>query len=392
MSVLGLFFTRGISLRKWVDSGLFDREVLIYQTHLDSGLFSRIYWFTYGFDDKVLEKELHNSGRLSKKIIVVQCPPWFRFAGRAGSTFYSIVMPFFIAGKVLSCDVLKTNQMDGSLAALLSSKLFRRPVYVRTGYTLSRAVEKISPHNWVRRLAVYANEYLAFVFAAASSVSSYYDRTYVLDKYGKGVASRLNVVRNYVDTDLFVPNAANENRANKIIYVGRLSPEKNLANAIQSCANLDLELDIIGSGEELSALKDTVQKSGATVRWYGIVANNELPKYFKNYRYFILPSLWEGLPKALIEAMSAGLVCIGNDTTGINEIIEDGVTGFLAKSPSVQDLSIALRRAINADWEAISCAGRDYARNEFSLEVVAAKERAILTKLLESSSLKLAGF
>jgi hypothetical protein len=41
MTVLGVFFTRGVSLRQWVDSGLFDREVLIYHVHLDSEFFLR---------------------------------------------------------------------------------------------------------------------------------------------------------------------------------------------------------------------------------------------------------------------------------------------------------------------------------------------------------------
>jgi hypothetical protein len=52
MTVLGLFFTRGVSLRQWIDSGLFDREVLIYQHHLSSHQFDEIIWFTYGILDE----------------------------------------------------------------------------------------------------------------------------------------------------------------------------------------------------------------------------------------------------------------------------------------------------------------------------------------------------
>jgi len=148
MTTLGVFFTRGVSLRNWVTAGLFDREVLIYHAHLASGFFSRIYWITYGVDDTSVASELHTEGRLSKDIEVVPCPQWFRFAGRASSTLYSILMPIFVGRMAMRCNVLKTNQMDGSLPALVCAWIWRRPLYIRTGFTLSRIVEKTSPDNW----------------------------------------------------------------------------------------------------------------------------------------------------------------------------------------------------------------------------------------------------
>jgi glycosyltransferase involved in cell wall biosynthesis len=113
--------------------------------------------------------------------------------------------------------------------------------------------------------------------------------------------------------------------------------------------------------------------------------NKSLPNLFKDYRYFILPSLWEGLPKALIEAMSAGLVCIGNNTTGINEIIEDNVTGYLSISSEVQDLTNALERALAGDFLRVSQAAREYVRNEFSLQMIADQERVIFENILSKS-------
>jgi glycosyltransferase involved in cell wall biosynthesis len=141
-------------------------------------------------------------------------------------------------------------------------------------------------------------------------------------------------------------------------------------------------LDVIGAGAELPRLKEIAVECGASVRWLGVVPNKQLPDIFRGYRYFILPSHWEGLPKALIEAMSAGLVCIGNDTTGINEIIEDGVTGYLSPSADAAALAETLRRALAGDHDQISCAGREFVCNEFSLDAIAAKEQAIFTSIL----------
>ena len=382
MTVLGVFFTRGVSLQQWVESGLFDREVLIYHVHLDSGFFTKIYWFTYGDDDQILAKRLYESGRLSMKIEVVGCPPWFRFTGRASSALYSLLLPAIASNQVSHCDVFKTNQMDGSLTALICGWIWRRQVYVRTGFTLSRVISKTSPGNWLRHTVAYINELLAFWCAGATSISSRFDMEYVIQRYGKKISTRLAIVGNYVDTQLFAPSVMNEGMDNRVLYVGRLSPEKNLDNAIAACAAVGIGIDIVGAGRELSRLKKIEAESGAHVRWLGVLPNKQLPNLFQNYRYFILPSLWEGLPKSLIEAMAAGLVCIGNNTTGINEIIEDGVTGYLSPTADAVNLAKTLLRALEGDNERISRLGRQFICSEFSLEAISLKEQAIFTKLI----------
>ena len=382
MTTLGVFFTRGVSLRQWVESGLFDREVLIYHVHLDSEFFSKIYWFTYGDNDESQAKELHASGRLSRKIEVVECPRWLRFAGRAGSALYSLVLPAIVGNQVSQCDVLKTNQMDGSLPALICSWIWRRQVYVRTGYTLSRIVSKTSPGNWLRHSVAYINEFLAFRCASVTSVSSRFDMEYVSQRYGNKITAGVEIVGNYVNTELFSPSVLRDGAADRVLYVGRLAPEKNLANAIVACVAVGVELDIVGAGVELPHLKEVVAECGARVRWLGVIPNKRLPKLFQKYKYFILPSHWEGLPKSLIEAMSAGLVCIGNNTTGISEIIEDGVNGYLSPSADAVTLAKTLLRALEGDKERISYAGRKFICSEFSLEVIAAKEQAIFMRLM----------
>lgn len=381
MKNLCLFFTRGVSLRRWVESGLFDREALIYQAHIDSGYFTRVYWFTYGADDAHIACELQKTGRLSSSIDVISSPRLLRFAGRAGSALYSLLLPIYVRGIVAQCDVLKTNQMDGSIPALVCSVIWQRPLYLRTGYTLSRVIEKTSPGNWFRRLVAFANEYLAFRLASASSVSSRHDRDYIVQRYGAKIPKPM-IVGNYVDTGLFSPSAQDEKVNDRILYVGRLSPEKNLDNAIAACATVGLGLDVIGAGEELPRLKEIAVQCGANVRWLGVLPNKQLPEVLRGYRYFILPSLWEGLPKALIEAMSAGLVCIGNDTTGINEVIQDGVTGYLSPSADAPAIAETIRRALAGDCERISRAGSEYVRKEFSLDAIAAKEQSIFTRIL----------
>ena len=57
---LALFFTRGISLKLWFETGLFDREKQLYEEHLRRGHLKKIYWLTYGIDDAELADDKAN--------------------------------------------------------------------------------------------------------------------------------------------------------------------------------------------------------------------------------------------------------------------------------------------------------------------------------------------
>lgn len=379
--ILGVFFTRGVSLEKWLAAGLFDREVTIYRQHLRSGTLSRVCWFTYGADDDRLAEMLKSSGRLPSEIDVVPCPRWVLKLGRGASALYSLLMPLIIGSHVRRCDLLKTNQMDGALAAVVASRIYGRPLFVRTGYTLSRIVAEVFPDNPLRRGAAWLTERLAFQLSARASVSSRYDLEYVTRKYsleGRPPA----VIGNFVDTAAFAPVASGDRRE-RAIFVGRLSPEKNLEMAIRACRQCGIGLDIIGKGTERQRLEGIAREIGADVAWLGVVANDVLPEHLNRCRFFILPSLWEGMPKALLEAMACGLVCIGNNATGINEIIDDGVSGYLSAGPSAGELAEAIRRALDGDHEVVSAAARRYIDQQFSLAAIAGKEAGIFAEMLQ---------
>ncbi len=380
MTTLGVFFTRGVSLKQWEDSGLFDREVLIYREHLSNGLFDTVYWFTYGATDSGVAERLVSQGRLPEKIHVIPSPRWLVPFGRGASLLYSVLMPAIAMHALRKCDVFKTNQMDGSIAAVLAAIWLRRPLFVRTGYSLSMFVDRIHPRNPFRRGFAWLTEAIAFRNCDASSVSSRFDREYVVSRYSVA-AQPPDIIGNYVDTVAFAPRA-DGSRRERLVFVGRISPQKNLAEAIAACASARIGLDIVGDGPNRDALEKLAVALHADVAWLGIVPNEKLPALLGAYRYFLLVSLWEGMPKALLEAMSAGLVCIGNDTTGINELITDGVTGYLSAGPAARQIETAIRRAREGEREGVSMAARAHICQHFSLEAVAAREREVFVRLI----------
>lgn len=383
LKTLGVFFTRGVSLAKWVKAGIYDREVAIYRRHLDNGTFARILWFTYGERDHMEAESLILQGRFPKRITVVPAPQWLRYFGRAASAVYSLALPFVKSRELRRCDVLKTNQMEGAIAAVIAARMYGRPLYVRTGYTLSRIVDALFPKNIIRRGAAWLTEFLAFRLGNKVSVSSRFDYLHVSRRYHLE-NNPPDIVGNFVDTDMFIPFSSP--RKDRIVFVGRLSPEKNIEAAIHACATVGIGFDIVGQGYEFSALQEVVRNRGADVGWLGVVPNAALPKLLDGYRYFILPSLWEGMPKALLEAMSSGLVCIGNSTTGISEIIEDGKTGFLSRDATTEALAEAIHRAKTADHDAIGKLARQFVLENYSLTAIAAREESILSNLMNENN------
>ena len=95
-------------------------------------------------------------------------------------------------------------------------------------------------------------------------------------------------------------------RCDRIVYVGRLSKEKNLFNLLSALSTTGYQLDLYGDGELKDSLQSRAQKLGIDAQFKGVVSNSKLPLILNRYNYFILPSISEGMPKALIEAMACG--------------------------------------------------------------------------------------
>jgi len=189
-----------------------------------------------------------------------------------------------------------------------------------------------------------------------------------------------SIIGNYIDTNLFCPKPSIDMKE-RIVFVGRLTSQKNLPTAILACSSVGIGLDLIGDGPDHSKLVELRDQIHADVRFIGKVPNQDLPELLAGYRYFILPSLWEGHPKALLEAMAVGLICICNGTVGITEFIEDGVTGFLSKGVNPADFADTIYRALSSNHTPVSSAARAFVCSTSSLEAICQKEREVYASL-----------
>lgn len=378
---LGLFFSRGVSLKLWIDKGLFDREKLLYEKYLEENIFEKIYWFTYGIEDYKLSLRLKKEKKLHKNIELIQMPKIFNIP-KIGSYLYSLFLPFVQKKYLLFCEVYKTNQTDGSWSAIIAKKLYGKKLLYRTGYTISQLENKLKRFNILVRQSIEFFERFAYKNCDKAVVASRHNFEYIVKKYNLD-ENRVEILYNFIDRDKFYDFAIE--RENKIVFIGRLSGEKNILNLIKAVSKTDLELDIYGSGYLENELREYVLKNSLRVNFKGNVANSQLPNVLNSAKYFALVSEHEGMPKALIEGMACGCLCIGTNVTGINEIILDGKTGLLAKDTTDKEIEKVILKAMQqTEWEIdiIKQNTKRYIDENFTLNSIYEKEKTIIRNLI----------
>jgi glycosyltransferase involved in cell wall biosynthesis len=189
------------------------------------------------------------------------------------------------------------------------------------------------------------------VIAAAGSVRDFYVRQVHADP------AKVDVVYNAVDFAEGRPTISRlEMRASLGLaadvrvaaIVARLTRQKghrHLFKALASSPALaDVQLLVIGGGEEREALEqDAIAKGlSARVRFLGV--RRDVGNLLGAIDVFVLPSLWEGLPLAMVHAMGAGVPVVASRVAGIPEVVDDGRTGLLVPPSDALALGAALTR------------------------------------------------
>lgn len=323
---LALFFTKGYSLKKWHNAGILDREIAIYNRLSVS--FGKVFFFTYG--DK---RDLKYSYFLKDNIEIVVMPRLFcgEILANLKILTYSLLMPLIHYNKLKNVDILKTNQMDGAWAALGAKFLLRKKLIIRTGYVLSKFHTQISSSK-VKNKIVKLIEKVVYGFADGIISSSKDDFKYVRKNFKiRGIHI---LIPNYIDTSKFKPSKCKKDK-DSVCFVGRLERQKNLFHLLESLIDIPVKLTIVGEGSLKDGLKEFAEKNYIDVSFLGIISNEKLPGILNKNEIFILPSIYEGMPKSLLEAMSCGRPVIGTNVDGINEIVIHGVNGLLCKTDSL---------------------------------------------------------
>ena len=180
-------------------------------------------------------------------------------------------------------------------------------------------------------------------------------------------AEKIHVLYNGVDRIMFrgqTPENSDQNsdrrlltadRLPVLLYVGRLSPEKGVADLLRSIPLLPMpvRLNVIGNGSQRAELQQlaTGLKLDGIVNWLGWKKPEEVPAFMAEADLLCLPSHMEGVPNVALEAFACGLPVVGTRVGGIPEIITE-TTGLLAEPKNPASFAAALTRALQTAWDA----------------------------------------
>ncbi|MEM7353425.1 MAG: glycosyltransferase family 4 protein [Acidobacteriota bacterium] len=192
------------------------------------------------------------------------------------------------------------------------------------------------------------------------------------------------VVPNGVDCTLFHPAAESETdpeRPFRIFFAGRLQKQKNLEVLLDAVARLkrdgltDFELDIAGDGPLGPATRQYAADLGLAddITWHGWLAKPELIAQYRRADCFVNPSLYEGLPNTVTEAMACGLPVVASRVIGNDELVTDQATGLLFDLAQPRQLGEALARLMHdrAAAQRMGAAGRALVLADYSWEAAA---------------------
>lgn len=137
----------------------------------------------------------------------------------------------------------------------------------------------------------------------------------------------------------------------KILSAGRIVHQKGLDLGLRALAglqDLDWHWDIAGDGPQMKALKSLARELGIAERvtFLGWQSREELEKDYHRANLFLFPSRHEGMPNAVLEAMSSGLPVVATRIAGSEELVLDGETGSLVPSENANELGDALRKTL----------------------------------------------
>lgn len=135
---------------------------------------------------------------------------------------------------------------------------------------------------------------------------------------------------------------------NRILFVGRITGEKQIDVLIRAVAALDDALDarltLVGGGDQRAALEKLVAQLGLgdRVDFAGYVTEEELRAHYTAATVFAMPSIAELQSIATMEAMSSGLPIVAADAMALPHLVHTGENGFLFTPGSVEDLAAKL--------------------------------------------------
>ena len=303
-------------------------------------------------------------------------------------------------------DIAHSHTWYTGLAGHLSARLYDIP-HVVTAHSLE-------PHRpWKREQLgggydisswseKNAMEYADAVIAVSAGM-----KDSILDAYPRIDASKVHVVLNGIDTELWQPREGDvldklgvDKQRPIAAFVGRITRQKGVKHLLQAAQKFDPDIQLVlcaGAPDtpeiaaETEALVDELRAQRDGIFWVkDMLPRNEVQQIYSGADVFVCPSIYEPLGIVNLEAMACGTAVVASNVGGIPEVVVDGETGVLVPYDAADTAAFEadLAAAVNdvaADKEGAAefgRAGRERAIRDFSWATIAAQTVDIYRSLI----------
>jgi len=262
--------------------------------------------------------------------------------------------------KVLTPQIVHTYMFDANFYGRIAAILTRVPIIIAS----ERNLPQIGKEKG--RCQIFIDKLLA-VFSHAIICNSYQASTTLLKKYSFD-SKKIITIHNGIDIQDFLKEngTITEKKSTQQVVgtIGRLSAQKNYKLFLDMIKNISdrskkrIKYLLVGEG----ILENELRRYA---RYLSIESNviftgqrRNIPQLLKNLDVFVLTSSFEGLPNVIMEAMLAGIPVVTTDVGGCNELVVDGVTGFLCP---LNDVGLLVEKVIYLldNKEAATCMGEN---------------------------------
>lgn len=291
---------------------------------------------------------------------------------------YGLTLPFFHAKILKTTNVWRCFQLSGALPAIVAKIFFKKKFVFNLGYDYRNfaLIEK----KYIQAALISAFSRLAIYFADHIIV-----KTQTLMKtLPPRARSKTTYLPNGVDINRFKPRRKKAKRVPIILFIGRLEPQKNLLSLIKALSLIKepFKLQIVGDGSLRNQILKLTKKTNINLKITRKVSHRRIEKIYQQADIFVLPSIKEGSPKVLLEAMASGLACVASNIPEHREIIESkkhGILSSLAPDRLAQAISQLLKSY--SQRENLGRQARNQVKRNFDIRKIISQEITILKNI-----------
>ncbi|MEW6042359.1 MAG: glycosyltransferase family 4 protein, partial [Elusimicrobiota bacterium] len=256
--------------------------------------------------------------------------------------------------------IIHTHSSKAGILGRIAAKLARVPVIIHTfhGFGFNSEQSAITRFLFVFLEKICARISDILIFVSNSNIDT-------ANRFGIGNLKQYKLIRSGICLEKYPANPPDAGyrykkrkelgipeNAKIVISTGNLKPQKNPGDFIKIALKIINETENVyfvyaGGGETLDKVKKQILDLGLSDRCIFTGWRQDVHELLAISEVFVLTSLWEGLPRSLVEALKSGLACVCYKTDGILDLIKEGINGFLVPQKAINEMCEKIKILLN---------------------------------------------